>query len=66
MDIIVEKCLKKIGNRYLLAVLSAKRSRQLVAGFEPLIESKRSKPTTIALEEISEGKVGIESEENED
>ena len=66
MELVVEKCFEKIANKYLIAVLAAKRSRQLVAGFEPLIESKRSKPTTIALEEIAEGKVGIETDEKED
>ena len=66
MDIIVEKSLKKIKNRYLLVVLAARRARQLGAGFEPLVETKRNKPTIIALEEIGEGKASVEAGENED
>lgn len=66
MDIIVEKSLQKIKNRYLLVVLAARRARQLGAGFEPLVETKRSKPTIIALEEVAEGKASVETDENED
>jgi len=66
MDKVIEKCLERFGNRYLLVALAAKRARQLVAGYEPLIESKRSKATTLALEEIAEGKVSIESDEDKD
>jgi len=59
---VVENCLKRIGNRYLLVVLAAKRAWQLVQGNERLIETKRTKPTTIALEEIAAGEVIIEKD----
>ncbi len=53
----VEPCLEQIGNRYLLVVLAAKRSRQLNRGAAPMVESKRKKCTGVALEEIAAGKI---------
>ncbi len=53
----LERCLEKISNRYLLVVLSAKRSRQLNRGSAPQVESKRKKWTSAALEEVIAGKI---------
>jgi DNA-directed RNA polymerase subunit omega len=53
----LEKCLERISNRYLLVVLSAKRSRQLNRGASPQVETKRKKWTSAALEEVIAGKV---------
>jgi DNA-directed RNA polymerase subunit omega len=53
----LEKCLERISNRYLLVVLSAKRSRQLNRGATPQVETKRKKWTSAALEEVIAGKV---------
>ncbi len=45
--------LAKVGDsRYTLAVLTAKRSRQLIDGAKPLIKTNSTKPVSIALEEI--------------
>jgi len=52
------KSLDKVSNRYLLVVLSAKRARQLNRGASPQVETKHKKPTSIALEEIAQAKVG--------
>ncbi len=50
--------LAKVGDsRYTLAILAAKRSRQLIEGSKPLIETNSTKPVSIALEEIVSGKV---------
>jgi DNA-directed RNA polymerase subunit omega len=54
---LLEQCLEKISNRYLLVVLSAKRSRQLNRGSAPQVETKRRKWTSAALEEVIAGKV---------
>jgi len=50
-------------DRYKLALLVAKRAEQLSNGAEPLIKVDKStnKFTDIALLEIAEGKVSIES-----
>jgi len=53
----LERALEKISNRYLLVVLAAKRSRQLNRGAPAQVEVKRKKWTTVALDEVSEGKV---------
>lgn len=53
----LERALQQISNRYLLVVLAAKRARQLNRGAQPQVESRRRKPTSLALEEIAEGKV---------
>ncbi len=54
----LEHSLEKVSNRYLLVVLAAKRARQLNRGAAPQLETKQKKPTSVALEEIAEGKVG--------
>ena len=54
----LEKSLEKVSNRYLLVVLAAKRARQLNRGAAAQLETKQKKPTSVALEEIAEGKVG--------
>jgi len=54
----LEKSLDKVSNRYLLVVLAAKRARQLNRGATGQVEMKHSKPTSGALEEIAQAKVG--------
>lgn len=50
--------LSNIGDsRYTLVMLAAKRSRQLVDGAKPLIETNSAKPVSIAIEEIVQGKI---------
>jgi DNA-directed RNA polymerase subunit omega len=53
----LENALNKVSNRYLLVVLSAKRARQINRGAPPRVETKYKKPTSCALEEISQAKV---------
>jgi len=54
----LEKSLDKVSNRYLLVVLAAKRARQLNRGATGQVEMKHTKPTSGALEEIAQAKVG--------
>jgi len=61
---ITAKALQFVGDdRYKLALLVSKRAEQLANGAEPLVkkEDANSKFTDIALLEIAEGKVSIES-----
>jgi DNA-directed RNA polymerase subunit omega len=53
----LEDALNKVSNRYLLVVLSAKRSRQINRGAAARVETKHKKPTSTALEEVGAGKV---------
>ncbi len=52
------RSLDKVSNRYLLVVLAARRARQINRGAAPQVESKHKKPTSVALEEIAQAKVG--------
>jgi DNA-directed RNA polymerase subunit omega len=54
----LEKALEKVSNRYLLVVLAAKRARQLNRGAQAQVETRYKKPTSMALEEIAQAKVG--------
>jgi len=54
----VEDCLDVIPNRFQLAMIAAQRSKQLLKGAEPLVESK-NKFIVTALREIAEGKVTV-------
>ena len=51
----------KVGDRYSLVVVSAKRARQLIAGAEPLLNISSNKPLTIAINEISQDKFTFKS-----
>lgn len=51
----VEDAVKKIGNRFDMILMAARRARQLSEGKEPLVQEDNDKPTVIALREIEEG-----------
>ena len=54
--ITVEDCLQKVENRFALVLLAAERTKQLLKGSSPLVESD-NKDGVIALREIAAGKV---------
>jgi DNA-directed RNA polymerase subunit omega len=56
--ITVEDCLKKVENRFALVLLAAERTKQLLKGSAPLVESD-NKDGVISLREIAAGKVTI-------
>lgn len=57
----VEDCLEIIPNRFLLAMVAAKRSKQLYKGAEPMIENKSSnKKVVLALREIAAEQIEYE------
>ena len=57
----VEDCLDVIPNRFLLAMVAAKRAKQLYKGAEPLIENKSgNKRIVLSLREIAANKVEFE------
>ncbi len=53
--------LKEGDSKYTLVMLTAKRARQLIEGEEPLIDTESTKPVTIAIEEIVEGKISYQN-----
>ena len=61
----IGELLEKVDCRYTLAVEAAKRARELIGGSMPLIETKETKPLTIAIEEINRGLISYSREEEE-
>ena len=59
----IEGLLKRCGSVYKLVILAAKRAKELANGSPPLIETTHKKATSIALEEILQGKVLYKPEE---
>lgn len=55
----LEKLLPKVDNRYVLAILVAKRARQLVDGAQPLMESDSPNLVTVACEELSSNRITL-------
>ncbi|SNY56713.1 DNA-directed RNA polymerase subunit omega [Arsukibacterium tuosuense] len=52
----VEDAVDKIGNRFDLILVAARRARQLaVEGKEPMVDRENDKPTVVALREIEQG-----------
>ncbi|MBI4342547.1 MAG: DNA-directed RNA polymerase subunit omega [Candidatus Omnitrophica bacterium] len=53
----IEELLKRCGSIYRLVILAAKRAKEVADGSPPLVETSHRKVTSIALEEILQGKV---------
>ncbi len=53
----IESLLPRAENRYVLAMLTARRARQLTAGARPTVESETPNHVSLAGEEISAGTV---------
>ncbi len=51
------KALEKVDSKYKFIVLASDRSRQLIEGYRPKIESTSRKFTIIAMEEVLAGKI---------
>lgn len=47
-----------IDNRYTLVVAVSKRAREVIEGSEALVRTKEIKPVSIAVQELSEFKIG--------
>jgi len=52
-----------LNNKYLLAMMVAKRAKELKFGAKPLVDSKHRRSIIIALEEIKAGKIFIKEKE---
>lgn len=56
-----------VNSRYSVVLATAKRARQIINGSEPLCDKTPcSKPLSIAVEEVYEGKVKILGDEEQD
>jgi DNA-directed RNA polymerase subunit omega len=59
--IVVQDCLDRIPNRFILVMIAARRMRQLQKGSDSLIDCKNKEAVT-ALREIAAGRVGLRSD----
>ena len=57
----VEDCLSKVDNRFQLVLVASRRARQIAMGHEPRVSRDDDKPTVIALREIAEDRIDIET-----
>lgn len=62
----IGELLKKVDCRYTLAVEASKRARELIGGSLPLIDTKETKPLTIAIEEINRGLITYSRNDEEE
>ncbi len=62
----VEDAVEKVGNRFDLVLLAARRARQISMGSKPLVDEEKDKPTVIALREIEEGLISREFLDKQD
>ena len=64
-QVAIEELLKRCGSVYRLVILASKRAKEIAEGAPPLVETAHRKVTSIALEEILQGKVLYKAEEGE-
>ena len=55
----VTSLLNIIDNRFELVIVASKRARQIALGEKPMTNVKEENPVTLAVNEISEGKVKV-------
>lgn len=52
-----------VNSRYSIVMATSRRARQIIAGEEPLVATRQTKPLSIAIEELNEGKIKIMHED---
>ena len=53
-----------VNSRYSIVMATSKRARQIIAGEDPLVKEKKdTKPLSLAVEELNQGRIKILSEE---
>ncbi|NVK23157.1 MAG: DNA-directed RNA polymerase subunit omega [Kangiellaceae bacterium] len=63
----VQDAVEKVGNRFDLIMLAARRARQIATGgHDPKVDWDNDKPTVVALREIEEGLTTSETVEADD
>ena len=65
-QVAIEELLKRCSSVYKLVLLAAKRAKEVAEGAPPLVETQQQKVTSVALEEILQGKVLYKGEEPEE
>jgi DNA-directed RNA polymerase subunit omega len=63
--ITVEDCLRKVGSRFELVILAARRAKMIMKGAKPLVDAD-NRPIVMALREIAVGKVKFKHPEGKE
>lgn len=61
----IDELVKQCGSIYKLVVIAAKRAKELSEGGQKLVDTDLRKVTSIALEEIRQGKVRCDVQEEQ-
>ena len=59
--ITVEDCIDKFESRFELVLVASNRARKLHSGESPTVEKENDKPTVIALREIADESISVDS-----
>jgi DNA-directed RNA polymerase omega subunit len=62
MSIKIDKCLEKVGNRFMLATVISRRWEQLATGGRPLVSTRDPRSMTTVFREIEENKTVLNRE----
>ena len=52
-----------VNSRYSIVMATSRRARQIIAGEEPLVDTRQTKPLSIAIEELNKGNIKITHED---
>ncbi|MBQ1993143.1 MAG: DNA-directed RNA polymerase subunit omega [Lachnospiraceae bacterium] len=52
-----------VNSRYSIVMATSKRARQIIGGDEPLVNTKQTKPLSIAIDELNKGMIKIMPED---
>ena len=63
--ITVEDCLRKVGSRFELVILAARRAKMIMKGAKPLVDAD-NRPIVMALREVAAGKVKFKHPEDKE
>ena len=58
--ITIEDCTKKVTNRFALVMIVAKRTKQIMKGSHPMVNTKDNKAIVTSLREVAAGKIWYE------
>ena len=48
-----------VNSRYSIVMATSRRARQLIGGDDAMVDSRDKKPLSVAVEELSQGKIKI-------
>ena len=63
--ITVEDCLRKVGSRFELVILAARRAKMIMKVAKPLVDAD-NRPIVMALREVAAGKVKFKHPEDKE